>query len=94
MKKELTNRKSNFELLRIIAMMLIVMGHLGGQGFESDILSKSKQIFVVLVGSGARIAVNLFLMIGIWFMIEASFSGARIMKLYGGGYGYTLFLLQ
>ena len=65
---KLSNRKSNFELLRIIAMLLIIMGHISGQAFDSTRITESGKIFVTIMGSGSRIAVNLFLMIGIWFI--------------------------
>ncbi|WP_173385427.1 acyltransferase [Ruminococcus flavefaciens] len=87
---KLSNRKSNFELLRIIAMLLIIMGHISGQAFDSTRITESGKIFVTIMGSGSRIAVNLFLMIGIWFMVDAEFRVEQILKLYGGLWFYSV----
>lgn len=88
-------RQSNLELLRIIAMLFIAAGHLAGQGGILWGVPERELLFVMLAGSGLRIAVNLFLMIGVWFMVDAKFNGARILKLYGvtAFYSFILTLL-
>ena len=85
-------RNSNFELLRIVAMVAIVLTHVSAQAFDRSVLSITNNIFMYFVGSGSRIAVNLFLMTGIWFMVEASFSAKRIIKLYGSLWFYSVFI--
>ncbi len=89
-------RQSNLELLRIIAMLLIVAGHFAVQGGFIWGTSGKTQLFIMLAGSGQRIAVNLFLMIGAWFMVDAEFRGSRILKLYGetAFYAITITLLM
>ncbi len=89
-------RQSNLELLRILAMLAIVAGHFAGQGGFLWVVSGWKLLFIMLAGSGLRIAVNLFLMIGVWFMVDADFRASRIWKLYGVAafYSVTLTLLM
>lgn len=77
------SRTSNFELFRIVSMFLIIAGHLTSEGGAfSDNTSGVTRDIVILMGSGARIAVNLFIMIGCWFMVDSEFSSKRILKLY------------
>lgn len=76
-------RNSNIELLRILAMCMIVCGHFIGQS-GLHITGETPNAFVLLLmGSGARIATNVFLLVGVWFMLEAKFSAERILKMYG-----------
>lgn len=84
-------RQSNLELLRIIAMLLIVSGHFAGQGRMWS-GSRGNLLFVMFLASGLRIAVNLFLMIGVWFMTDADFKGTRILRLYGVTAFYSVFI--
>lgn len=84
-------RQSNLELLRIIAMLLIISGHFAGQGGVWG-GSRGNMFFIMLLASGLRIAVNLFLMIGVWFMVDADFKGMRILKLYGVTAFYSISL--
>ena len=61
-------RKSNYELLRILSMLLIVAGHLVEQ---SGLLAyDNPNLFIAcLLGSASRVAVNLFLILGCWFLV-------------------------
>lgn len=64
-------RNSSFELLRIIAMLAIVFGHVAAQAFDREILSTGNNNFLLILGSGSRIGVNLFVMIGVWFLTDS-----------------------
>lgn len=79
----MNKRQSNFELLRMISMFLIVSTHLTNQSSiaSSDIYGYNR-LFTEFISSGGRICVNLFLMIGTWFLVDAEFSARRILKLY------------
>lgn len=76
-------RASNFELLRIICMLLIIAGHLTNQSGILDVqgLTTNKSIAVVL-GSAFGIADNVFVMIGAWFLVDKQFETNRITKIY------------
>ena len=71
-------RQSNLELLRIIGILMIVMMHFCSQGG----IAANGSLPIALLTSGGRIAVNLFLLIGCWFMVDTSFRPERVVKLY------------
>lgn len=78
-KLSLNYRKSNYELLRILAMLLIIAGHFYGQ--TSDYHTEGG-IFLKFFCYGLRVAVNLFLMIGVYFMVEKRFNASRVFKIW------------
>lgn len=85
-------RNSNIELLRILAMAFIVMGHFLGQtSFNHGLLTGNDFILTVL-SSGSRIAVNIFLIIAVWFMVDSKFRAKRILLLYCQLYFYSAIL--
>lgn len=83
-------RSSNFELLRIVSMLVIVLNHVAAQAFDRDVILLQNDVFLCIVGYGSRIAVNLFLMTGVWFMVDSEFKGKRVMKLYGSLWFYSV----
>lgn len=75
-------RQSNFELMRIMAMLMIVAGHFIHQS-GLRINSFGVDLYVLAyMGGTARIAVNMFIMLGVWFMVDSQFKAKRILKLY------------
>ena len=76
-------RESNFELLRIIAMLLIISGHLANELGDWSELDDVNYILCRIMGSASRISVNLFLMIGAWFMVDMKFKASRLLKIWG-----------
>lgn len=77
-----TSRDSNFELLRILSMLAIVAGHFAGQSGLFLEGTEYNQYIGILFGSGSRIAVNLFLMIGMWFMVDTNFRIRRFFSIW------------
>ena len=75
-------RQSNFELLRILAILMVVIGHFIRQSGLLESETGINGALNVFLGSGARIAVNIFILIGSWFMVDSSFKPARAVKLY------------
>lgn len=75
------NRQSNFELLRILAMLAIVAGHFVSQSAVGHASGASGTVAMIL-SSGPRIAVNIFLLVGCWFLVDAKFKSDRLLKLY------------
>ena len=59
-------------------MLAIVSGHLLCQSG----LVELEGFLAMSLGSGLRIGVNVFLIIGVWFMVDAEFRPERIVKLY------------
>ena len=76
------SRCSNFELLRILAMAVIVIGHFSGQSAIAETSVSTNRIVTTILGGGGRIAVNVFLVLGTWFMVDAKFKPERILRLY------------
>lgn len=75
-------RNSNIELLRIIAMSFIVAGHFIFQSGNIVYSFCLNDFILVFLGSASRIAVNIFLIVGVWYMVDSKFSAERILKLY------------
>ena len=75
-------RKSSLELLRIISILAIVCGHFLSQSGLGEAMDGANRILAILMGSGVRIGVNIFLLLGVWFMVDAKFSVERIVRLY------------
>lgn len=86
-------RQSNWELMRIIAMLLIVAGHFVGQSHAREILSGTDLYAAMFLGSGSRVAVQLFLMLGVWFMVSSHFRADRLLKLGGQTVFYSLLVV-
>ena len=82
MEKKTKIRNSNIELLRIIAMFFIVSGHFISQAGNIDYSFCVNDYILVFLGSASRLAVNVFLIVGVWFMVDSKFSADRILKLY------------
>lgn len=85
-----TLRKSNFELLRIIAMLLIIAGHFVGQTQAISNTTGVNCISALFLGSASRIAVNLFLMVGTWFMVDRDFKSQNVISLYSETWFYSV----
>lgn len=77
-------RNSNIELLRIISMLCIVIGHFVGQSGILKIynINNFNIIFLNIISNGLRIATNIFLMIGTYFMVDSKYKSKNILKIY------------
>ena len=86
-------RNTNIELLRILSMMMIIAGHFAGQGGLLDTSEKTISRLVICVfGSGQRIAINLFLIISVWFLVDQEFKAIRIIKIWLEVLFYTVLI--
>lgn len=78
--KIISNRQSNIELLRILSMFFVLVGHINGliirlpnkEVFTSDMLSSFSR---VLIQGACIVGVNIFVLISGWFGIKASLKG-------------------
>ena len=79
-------RQSNFELLRILAMVAIIANHFSlhsGFAFAPGDLSLQR-FYVQLLQLGGKVGVNLFVMISGYFLIHTtSIKLSKILKLWG-----------
>lgn len=90
MKEPKKERDSNIELLRIISIILIIMGHMIGQSGIFPNCPNGTQSILLFMGSAPRIAVNIFLMIATWYMVDRDFQVSRIVKLYSELFLYVV----
>ena len=84
-------RKSNFELLRIFAMVLIILHHYALHGGLSSIagFGVNKYIGTICL-IGGKLAVNLFVLISGYFLIESEFKLKKVLKLILQVYCYSV----
>jgi hypothetical protein len=91
------SRNSNIEMLRILSMISIIMGHFVTQSAFSEYALTVNSYVIILISSASRISTNIFLIIGIWFMLEQKFKAERVLKMYGQMFlisaGFTTFML-
>lgn len=86
-----TKRKSNFELLRVLAMLAIVMGHLFGEGRVTAHVPPSAWLPSLFLANGARLAVGVFALLGCWFLVdEPSFRSGRWLRIHATVLSYTV----
>lgn len=83
-------RNSNLELLRIISMLMIVIGHFCSQSGLIQNGSESNKIIGVLIGSFPKVAVNIFLLLSVWFMTENQFDPRRVLRLWMESFFYVV----
>ena len=87
-------RQSNFELLRIVAMVIIVFHHFavhGGFKFDSTTLSIPRFWFNFII-MGGKTGVNIFVLISGYFLIQSKSTKAsihKILKLWGQVFFYS-----
>ena len=88
-------RQSNFELLRIVAMVMIVFHHFavhGGFNFDSTTLSIPRFWFNFII-MGGKTGVNIFVLISGYFLIQSKSTKAsinKILKLWGQVFFYSV----
>ena len=90
-----SQRNSNLELLRIIAMLFIIAHHLvtfalDGLPFVADNLNTFVLYFITMFG---KIGVNLFIFISAYFMIKSKFTLRKLLILGGEVYFYSFLFL-
>lgn len=85
-------RQSNFELLRIIAMLFIVMRHFALYGGLDETGSEImlNKVFITLVGPFGKLGVDIFILISGYFLAEKSKVTVRkTVKLWSQVFFYT-----
>ena len=88
------NRQSNFELLRIVAMVLIVFYHFafhGGFKFDNTTLSIPR-FWCNFISMGGKAGVNIYVLISGYFLIQnrsTKVSMHKILKLWGQVFFYS-----
>lgn len=92
-----TKRQANFELLRILAMLMVVVMHFLAQTGALPAAGKGRfpaerEIFGVLLESLCIVAVNVYVLLSGYFLSEKSFSFRRLLKILLQILFYTLLI--
>lgn len=77
-------RNSNFELLRIIAMFMIIIHHLAYHSqfnFQYDELTFNR-LWIQFIQIGGEVGVNVFVLITGYFMLNHNFKIEKVLKLW------------
>ena len=84
--KEIKNRESNFEILRIVAMIMIIFHHLSvhsGFGYSMTEISANK-LWIQFIQMGGKIGVNIFVLISGYFLVNTDkIKISKALKLWG-----------
>lgn len=81
-KKSNKARMSNFELLRILSMILIIGHHLFvHSNFQIEYGININNIFLDFINIGGKLGVILYIMISGYFLVESKFNEKKIIKL-------------
>lgn len=77
------SREANFELLRVIAMIMVTMLHTLGHGgvLEAYEFGSARYIAMWFIETLSYVSVNLFVLITGYFMVNSNFKISRIIKL-------------
>lgn len=90
------SRNSNLELLRIIAMLLIVAHHFVVNSCvvdQFDFLSISaNMLYLQIFGMWGKTAINVFVLISGYFLCEIAMTWQRWLKIYLQWKGYRIFI--
>ena len=88
-------RDSKFEILRIIAMILIVAHHFSVHGFDlSQVEAFSyNKIIIDILSLGGKLGVNLFVFISAYFMVDSEFKFKRLIKIVGETWFYSIIII-
>ena len=75
-------RESNFELLRIVCMALIVLHHLSVHGnIVLESITKVNGLFLTVFSSVGKLAVNVYVLISGYFLINSKFKFSKLLDL-------------
>ena len=89
-----TKRKANFELLRLIAMLMVVALHYLGKGLLlpefSDGFPTGNQCLAYLIESFSIVSVDAFVLLSGYFLVKAEFKCERVLQLVAQVLFYSL----
>ena len=90
----LKKRIAGVELLRIFLMLLIVLGHISTHGFDCATLSLTcNGLFTIAMSQGARIAVDVFVIITCYYSVRETIRWGKIKTLYREIWFYSVSIL-
>ncbi len=85
-------RQSNIELLRIVAMVMIVASHFGVHGgFNYGEEISLNSVWITFFGSGGKLGVDIFMLISGYFAVMSTrFRFSRVLRLWLQGFFYAV----
>lgn len=94
MQSKYTERNSNLEILRIVAMMLIVMHHYAVHSFDNETLQTINWDWHLVnwFSEGGKLGVAIFVMISGYYMVESKYTLRKFLKLWGEVIFYNLLI--
>lgn len=87
-------RNSNYELVRFIAAVSILLGHAASKGNGILLSTGVNNAFFHVLGCGANLGSGILAAISFWFMLERRFSTKQVLKIwFKTWFYYTLICL-
>lgn len=86
-------RDANFELLRIVSMLMIVAYHLLGRGGFLDGSTGASHVILTIIRVICTICVNLFVLITCWFVVEKKVNYKKLIRLWVEVFFYSVLIL-
>ncbi len=84
-------RQSNIELLRIFAAIMVFFLHYINYGTNFSALTTHEKAFCYfLFYPGGRMAVNIFVIVGAWFLVDQKFNAKRLIRIWTAILCYTI----
>ncbi|MDD4816337.1 MAG: acyltransferase [Victivallaceae bacterium] len=95
MKKEINERQANFELLRILSMLMVICIHFAIHGgiFETLERTSANYAFTVAVKNISTISVDCFILLTGYFLCQSRFRFERVAGIYFQTLYYSLFFM-
>ncbi len=90
--KTLKTRQTNIELLRILAMLMVIILHYLGKGGFLTAESLKQQPLYALLETLCIVAVNVYVLISGYFLIQSEFSLKKLLRLWAQILFYSLLI--
>ena len=74
-------RNSNFELMRIVSMLFIVIGHTLSWGGVTDLSSETLKLLIYIVYALITVHVNSFILLTGYFQLQSKFKSRKVINL-------------
>ncbi|MBR3199007.1 MAG: acyltransferase family protein [Bacilli bacterium] len=78
---EVKVRQSNFELMRIISMLMIIIWHIFYYGIDRNLTASNIRVFYDFFSAVFAIHVNSFVLLSGYFQCESKFKMSKLLKL-------------
>lgn len=96
-----TERESNFELLRILCMLIIILSHYCvHSGFDTTAISNTFNKYFIMSSGLGKVGADCFILISGYFLVSGSFHAKKLFLLeletlcYSIGIGLLVFLVR